>query len=413
MGDLSLGADCGGPEGARLLPLGQDDAAAGDPRRLDETVAEHRRRHQQFDRRLEAARQRPDVDPLGDETDHPLHPFAVAPSDVREIGEPRRRDEGVVRRGEQRQPVERRAAQQGGQLGSGKHAASENDAGERHAALGDQGGGEDRVGTVPRRDDERAGTHMAGEQLLGRARRDQGRFDARRLDVAALQDLESEALGDIDDARRRQARVGDHRRQHRDGLRLTFDFERSRLGQRRRRRWRAVVDENADDRAAPFVAVLFDPRGGSDGEIAGIAVARRDHGNDVGAERFDHLDVEARGDLNVDFGNEAFDNDHVAGRAHRLDPRDDLFHQRGEISGADEIPGMVEGDRIRGDLAAQGAGEVDGKVAVALHRLRLEDGLEVADPHPGQSQSLDESQRHRGEPDLLRERNEKDGVPGG
>jgi hypothetical protein len=174
-----------------------------------------------------------------------------------------------------------------------------------------------------------------------------------------------------------------------------------------------VVEQNAGDRPAPLVAVLFDRRGGSDGEVVQIAVARREDGNDVGAERVDHLDVEARGDLDVDFGNEAFDDDHVAGRAHAFDNRDDLFHQPGQLPGADHLCGMIESDRVRRDLAAQGAGEVDGEVAVALHRLGLEDRLEVADPHAGQAQSPDESQRHRREPDLLRDRDQIDGVMGG
>ena len=97
MRDALLGADRGGPDGARLVALGQDDAAVGGARRLDEAVTEHRRRHQQLDRRVETARQRPDVDPLGDEIDHPLHALAVGAADVTgEIGEPRRRGESVV-----------------------------------------------------------------------------------------------------------------------------------------------------------------------------------------------------------------------------------------------------------------------------------------------------------------------------
>ena len=251
------------------------------------------------------------------------------------------------------------------------------------------------------------------EQLLGRARRHEGLLHARRLDGAAVQDLEPQSLGDVDDARRRQTRLGDHRRQHRDGFRLALDDQRSGLGERRRGRRRAMVEQNAGDRPAPFVAVLFDRRGGSDGEIAQIAVARREDGNDVGAERLDHLDVEARGDLDVDFGNETFDDDDVAGRAHALDNRDDLFHQPGQLSGADHLRGMIESNRLRRDLAAQGAGEVDGEVAVALHRLGLEDRLEEADPHAGQSQGPHESQRHRREPDLLGNRDQIDGVTGG
>ena len=82
MRDLPLGADCRSPKGSRLLPLRQDDTAARAARRLDEAMAEHRRRHQQVDRRLETTRQRPDIDPLGHETDHPLHAFAVRASDV-------------------------------------------------------------------------------------------------------------------------------------------------------------------------------------------------------------------------------------------------------------------------------------------------------------------------------------------
>ena len=90
-------------------------------RRLDETVTEHRRRHQQLDRRVDAAGQRPDVDPLGDETDHPLHAFAVGAADVTgEIGEPRRRGEGVVGRRQQRQPVERRALSSAVTSGAGR-----------------------------------------------------------------------------------------------------------------------------------------------------------------------------------------------------------------------------------------------------------------------------------------------------
>ena len=297
-------------------------------------------------------------------------------------------------------------------LRSGTHAAGEDEAGERHAALGDQSGGEDGVGTIPWRDDQGAGTQMA-EQLLGRARRDQRLLHARRLDGAAVQDLEPQSFGDVDDARRGQTRLGDHRRQHRDRFRLALDDERSGLGERRRGRRRAVVEQNAGDRPAPFVAVLLDRRGGSDGEFGQIAVARREDGNDVGAERVDHLDVEARGDLDVDFGNETFDDDHVAGRAHALDHRDDLFHQPGQLPGADHLRGMIESDRVRRDLAAQGAGEMDGEVAVALHRLGLEDRLEEADPHAGQSQSPHESQRHRREPDLLRDRDQIDGVMGG
>ena len=221
------------------------------------------------------------------------------------------------------------------------------------------------------------------------------------------------AVGDVDDARRRQTRLGDHRRQHRDRFRPALDDKRSGLGERRRGRWGAVVEQNAGDRPAPFVAELLDRRGGPDGEIAQIAVARREDGNDVGAERVDHRDIEARGDLDVDFGNETFDDDHVAGRAHALDNRDDLFHQPGHLPGANHLRGMIESNRIRRDLAAQGAGEVDGEVVVALHRLGLEDRLEEADPHAGQSQSPDESQRHRREPDLLRDRDQIDGARGG
>ena len=114
------------------------------------------------------------------------------------------------------------------------HAAGEDDADERYAVLGNQSGGENRVGAIAGVMTSVPGRIWPTSSFSGACAAIRVELDPRRLDVATPRNLEAQAGGDIDDARRGRTRVGDHRRQHRDRLRVAFDLERSRLGQRHR-----------------------------------------------------------------------------------------------------------------------------------------------------------------------------------
>ena len=225
-------------------------------------------------------------------------------------------------------------------------AAGEHEAGERHSALGDQRGGEDLVGPVRGSDHQRPRAKVA-DQFLGGGSCDQRGLHANGFDVPAMEDFETEALGDVDHARRAEPwRVG-RCGKDRNRLEARPDLEPAGAVKRRGAHVAAIIDQNPRDGASAVVAVLLD--GGRRlrrEHVGGLPLAGEDR-DDVGGQRTNDLDVEPSDDLKIGIRDEAFDHDDIAAAANLLDQFDDLLHEAGELPGSNQFGRVIEGDRIR------------------------------------------------------------------
>ena len=310
-------------------------------------MTEHRRRHQLSCRLANALGERPGVDALGKERNDAIHPLEVILSDViGEIGETGRRGQGVVGCPQKRQSVEWRTGENAHHFRRRVAAAGEHEAGERHSALGDQRGGEDRVGPVRGSDHQRARAKVA-DQFLGGGSCDQRGLHANGFDVPAMEDFETEALGNVDHARRAEPwRVG-RCGKDRNRLEARPDLEPAGAGKRRGAHVAAIIDQNPRDGASAVVAVLLDGGRRLRREHVGVLPLAGEDRDDVGGQRTNDLDVEPSDDLKIGIRDEAFDHDDIAAFADLLDLIDDLFHKAGELPGSNHFGRVIEGDRIR------------------------------------------------------------------